>query len=213
MILRGLCCLTLLVACSARNPAFRANETSADADAITAPDATAAVDEAITAPDANAPDSALPTPADAAPLPPDTAPPAGLTGVYFGDNTLTTVKFQRIDPVVDFAWGNDPPDPTIPFAGFSVRWTGKLQTLYSESYTLSVHSGDGCRLWIDGTLWIDNWKNQAPTEVGKTAAITAGWHTIKLEYLHNTGWAVVRIFWESPSQKRGVVPSTYLLPK
>jgi len=247
--------LTLVVACTARNPAFRDDELvrpGPDAEApapdtapplapdaaMPAPDAPPlAPDAPPLAPDAAPEDAALP--ADAAPdapalnpdLPPpapdlaaDRAPPSpdvgpdatpatGLTGFYFKDNRLTTLAFQRVDPIIDFSWGNDPPDPSIPFLGFTVRWTGKVHTLYAETYTFSVHSGDGCRLWIDGHLLIDNWRNQAPTEVfGQPTAFTSGWHEVKLEYLHNTGWSSVLLLWESPTQKRGVVQSEYLLP-
>jgi len=236
--------LTLVVGCTARNPAYRDDEVvrpGADADEPAPPDAAPplAPDAAVPEPDAppllpdaGPEDTALPAdeaPADAralnpdlapldlaadmAPRPPDAGPATGLTGFYFKDNTLKTLAFQRVDPLIDFSWGNDPPDPGIPFLGFSIRWTGNLRTLYAEMYTFSVHSGDGCRLWIDGSLLIDNWRDQAPTDVYATpVALASGWHAVKLEYLHDTGWSAVRILWESPSQKRGVVPGESLLP-
>jgi hypothetical protein len=216
--------VTLVVACTARNPAYQVGAGSSHADGeAEEPDASTIITppaDAIAA-DAAAPKDAQPSPADASPTlnpdlppaaPPDAGPSTGLTGFYFNDNTLTALKFQRLDPVVDFAWANDPPDPGITFLGFSVRWTGKIRTLYTERYTFTVHSGDGARLWIDGDLLIDDWKNRAPEDSVDSVDLGSGLHDIKLEYLHNTGWSVVRLLWESRSQSKGVVPTQYLTP-
>jgi hypothetical protein len=149
---------------------------------------------------------------DLPPSAPDSGPPQGLTGFYYKDETLTTLAFERIDPVIDFSWGNETPDPTIPLT-YSIRWTGRIRTLYAETYTFSIHSSDGCRLWIDGLQVMNNWKNQAPTEIAATPiALTSGWHSIRLEYLHDNGWSAVRIYWASPTQKKGFPAAQYLLP-
>ena len=232
---RGLLALTLLATCTGRNPAYRnapgplpadADEPSLPADAHTAePDlaAVAVPPDAAALPDAPSTDLAPspnpdlpPPPPDASPdrPPPDAAPTTGLNGFYFDGNAFNTLKFQRVDPIVDFAWANDPPDPSLTFSGFSVRWTGKLKALYSEPYTFTVHSGDGSRLWIDGTLVIDDWRNHAPEDHSGMITLAANQlHDIKLEYLHNTGWSVVRLIWESPTQKRGVVGTQFFLPR
>jgi mannan endo-1,4-beta-mannosidase len=217
--------LALLAACTGPNPAFRP-DFAPDADAPTLPpDAAHPVDAP--ADDAAAADAAPPADVplslnpDLPPPPPDLAndlspadtnPATGLTGFYFADNMLGSLVFQRVDPILDFAWANDPPDPRMPFLGFSVRWTGRLRALYTETYTFTIHSGDGARLWIDGVIVIDNWRNQAPSDVAQSTPITSGIHDLKLEYLHNTGWSVVRLFWESAHQAKAVVPSEFLLP-
>ncbi len=86
----------------------------------------------------------------------------GLTGNYFSDETLTTPAFTRVDPRVNFAWGNRSPDPSIPNGGFSVAWTGQVQPKYSETYTFSTNTDDGVRLWVNGQLLVDQWKVIAP---------------------------------------------------
>jgi hypothetical protein len=231
--------VALVLACTARNPAFReprpaaieedAQAPAVPADAALPPPADAAAPDFLpadaAAPEATPPDAAGPDlAADAGPAdaPRDTAPDAGadlspvhgLTGRYFDGHQFNTLKFTRTDPVLDFAWANDPPDPSLPFEGFTVRWTGQLRTLYSETYTFTVHSSDGSRVWIDGKLVIDDWRLHAPEDYSGQLALTGNQlHDIKVEYLHSTGWAVVRIFWESPSQKRGVIPTDALFPE
>jgi hypothetical protein len=210
-----LICLTALVACTRTNPAYQRGGASGQADA----------QEGVLAMDAARPATdAMPLLADAPALeldvpppdllPPDAAATTGLTGVYFNGAELDTMKFQRLDRNIDFAWANDPPDPVLDFSGFSVRWTGKIRPLYSETYTFTVHSSDGSRLWIDGVPVIQDWRNHAPEDYTGSIALTGNQlHDIELEYKHATGWAVVRLSWESLTQSKGVVPSTAFQPK
>jgi hypothetical protein len=151
-------------------------------------------------------------PVDAKAPAPDAAS-TGLEGAYYDGDAFDSLKLMRVDPTVDFAWNNVAPDPELTFTGFTVRWTGKLRPLYSETYTFTIHSGDGARLWVNGTLVIDDWKLQAPQDESGTIKLTANQlYDIKIEYMHQTGYSVVRLLWQSPSQARVVVPSANLLP-
>ncbi len=58
--------------------------------------------------------------------------------------------FTRVDPVVDFAWGNGSPNPSIPVDNFSSRWTGQVLPQYSQKYYFIVNGDDGIKLWING---------------------------------------------------------------
>ncbi|MDZ7829077.1 MAG: PA14 domain-containing protein [Halofilum sp. (in: g-proteobacteria)] len=40
---------------------------------------------------------------------------------------------------------------------FSVRWTGEIQAQYTEDYTFHALHDDGVRIWVDGTLVIDDY--------------------------------------------------------
>jgi len=40
---------------------------------------------------------------------------------------------------------------------FSVRWTGFIAPLYSETYTFYSKSDNGRRVWINNQLVIDKW--------------------------------------------------------
>jgi hypothetical protein len=216
------------LACSQRNPAYvdqagDAAPVEVDAAAI-GPDAAAPRDTQIApadrasdvAADVSAPDVAPDRAADiAADRSPDADPVAGagLRGSYYNGNNFDTFVFSRVDPIVDFPWANDPPDPRLSFDGFSVRWTGTFRARYSETYTFTVHSGDGSRLTINGTLLVDDWRMHAPEDYSGTIALTAGrTYDIKLDYFHVTGWSVARLSWESPSQGKQVVPAGTFTP-
>ena len=131
----------------------------------------------------------------------------GLEGVYFDNMDLSNPKLTRIDPSIDFDWGYGSPDPAIGPDTFSVRWTGQIEPLYTETYTFYAVTDDGFRLWIEDQLVIDSWRDQAPTERSGTIALTAGVkYDIKIEYYENLIGAVARLLWSSPQQPKEVVP-------
>ena len=59
------------------------------------------------------------------------------------------------------------------------------------AYELRVISDDGVKVWVDGTLAIDNWDVHG-SELD-TAAISGGAHTLRVEYFEATGWAEFRL--------------------
>lgn len=98
------------------------------------------------------------------------------------------------------------PAPVTPF---SVRWTAQVEPKYSEEYTFHVSSNDGARLWVDGTLLIDNWVEQTEKEVSGKIRLEGGRsYPIRLEYFYNGGQAAAKLLWSSASQaKEPVGPS------
>jgi hypothetical protein len=141
----------------------------------------------------------------------------GLAASYFPNQALTgTASLKRTDPIVEFDWGFGTPDSTIFNARpFSIRWSGFLFPQYTEGYTFYVRTGDGVRLWVNGTLIIDpvndQWKDQPIAEHSGTIALTTGQLAdIKLEYYDNTASAVVELSWSSPSTPKAVIPQTQL---
>jgi mannan endo-1,4-beta-mannosidase len=193
--MRAFLVAVLLAACSQQNPAYLVEPRDAspakDAPAnVATPDAPVAVDRAS-----------------------DALPATGLRGSYYNGDNFDTLVFNRVDQIIDFPWANDPPDPRMTFNEFSVRWMGTIRPRYSETYTFTVHSGDGSRLTINGTLLIDDWKMHAPEDRTATIQLTGNRaYDIKLDYFHVTGWSVVRLIWESASQSKEVVPAVAFAP-
>jgi hypothetical protein len=164
-------------------------------------------------PTATPTDDPTATPTDDSIAPNITATGGGLTGRYFDNQNFTTLKVTRIDPVVDFAWGNGAPDPAIAPDSFSVRWTGRVLADRSETYTFCVTSNDGARLRVDGKLLVDRWRNQAATEYCGTIALRTGtWYALELEYYEGAKTATVRLTYASPGTSKRVIPSDHLAP-
>ena len=139
----------------------------------------------------------------------------GLLAQYFNDtgngDKLTTLALTRIDPTVNFDYGNGSPAAGVQSDNFSVRWTGKILPAATEIYTFYVTSDDGARLYVNGQKIVDAWYDQAPTEHSGTIALTAGQKAdIKLEYYEHTGGAACKFAWSSASVVKQILPTEAL---
>jgi len=135
---------------------------------------------------------------------------AGVRGYYFNNmNVSGAPALVRIDPAIDFNWGDAGPAAPIGSNNFSVRWTGALESQYSEPYTFTTNSDDGIRVWLDDVLIIDSWINQSPTLHSSPAInLVAGQrYGVRVEYYENTGGAAAQLFWQSPSTPRQIIPT------
>ncbi|REG34169.1 glucose/arabinose dehydrogenase [Archangium gephyra] len=143
----------------------------------------------------------------------ESAPGNGLRARYFDTADFKELKLERVDPTVDFRWESGSPDPAVDLNTFSVRWTGSVVPLYSETYTFYTQSNDGVRLWVDGMLLIDNWTVHSTTENRGTVTLQAGRaHALQLEFFEQTGLATMRLHWSSPSQRKQIIPPAQLRP-
>lgn len=140
----------------------------------------------------------------------------GLIGRYYDGDDFSRLALVRLDPVVDFDWGDRGVDARVERARFSVRWTGLLEPRHDEVYRFWVASDDGARLWIDDRLVVSDWQIQSvnyKSPASGTIALHAGRKVrIRLEYFEHESLAAVRLGWESPSQPREVIPSDRLYP-
>lgn len=97
--------------------------------------------------------------------PPNSPNPGGLQGAYFANQLLEgAAMVTRIDPTINFNWNTMGPDPAIPQTYFSAVWNGNVQPQYSENYTFCTTTDDGTRLYLNGSLIVNDWSTQAPTE-------------------------------------------------
>ncbi|KAM3097043.1 PA14 domain-containing protein [Phormidesmis sp. 146-35] len=134
----------------------------------------------------------------------------GLLGQYY-DSKFNRLKLTRTDAAIDFNWGGGSPDSTVPIDQFSVRWTGKIQPAYSETYTFYTLSDDGVRLWINGQQIINNWTDHPPIEDSNAITLIAGQkYDIRLEYYEGTGGAISKLSWSSPNQPKETIPQARL---
>jgi Glucose / Sorbosone dehydrogenase/PA14 domain/Calx-beta domain len=136
----------------------------------------------------------------------------GLIGEYYGTRDFQDLLLTRQNEVVNFNWTTGSPDPTINSNNFSVRWTGQIEALYSETYTFRTNSDDGIRVFINSQQVVDGFFDQGGLDfVQGTIALTAGQrYDIRVEYYERQGDASVKLQWFSPSQGLQVVPQSRL---
>jgi hypothetical protein len=77
---------------------------------------------------------------------------------------------------------------------YSIRWT-RTETFTPGNYRFSVTGDDGVRLYIDGQVVINEWRNQPSTTYNVDVPLQAGNHEIRLEYYQATGPAQARLNW------------------
>jgi glucose/arabinose dehydrogenase len=93
---------------------------------------------------------------------------------------------------------------------FAVRETGYLNVPRAGTYTLSVASNDGSRVWLDGQQVIDNDGVHAMRTRSATLTLAAGNHALRVESFENVGGAGLALVWSGPGIARQVVPAARL---
>ena len=137
----------------------------------------------------------------------------GIVGTYFAGLELMGRSVTRVDQQIDFDWGVGVPMATFPNDGFSVRWNGQLTPRFNETTTFYVRSDDGVRLWVDGTLIINDWTEHSTYETSGSIALRGRKSVpIRLEYFDAVQGAVVSLSWSSSSLPKQVIPVSALTP-
>jgi hypothetical protein len=135
----------------------------------------------------------------------------GLDATYFNNKDFTGSTFSRIDRTVNFDFGvHQSPAPGIAGDTFSVRWHGMVYPAFSETYTFTVRSNDGVRLWIDGKSVIDQWVTRPRDNVSGSITLQGNrLYDLRLEYFDDRRTASVRLRWSSPSTPFQTVSRLY----
>ena len=138
----------------------------------------------------------------------------GLSGAYYPERNFDVTPTLRVDPTIDFQWGNDGPMEDFPVDRFQVRWRGWLVAPQSAYYTLSTRSDDGVRLFVDGVAVINQWRNQAPTTyISRRVWLDAGVTVpITVEYFEQGGGATMELYWRREGEQTEIIPTSALRP-
>eukprot|EP00164_Ancoracysta_twista_P000778 GFYU01001022.1.p1 GENE.GFYU01001022.1~~GFYU01001022.1.p1 ORF type:complete len:1352 (-),score=396.68 GFYU01001022.1:117-3695(-) len=138
----------------------------------------------------------------------------GLCAEYFSNRNLDAagITFFQIDHDIHFKWKDNAPIVRFPRDNFSVRWTGKLRVDKTASYKFYVWSDDGARVYVDGAVVIDYWKDHsAEFTEGLSVHLIAGHdYDIKIEYFEGGGLAEMSLYWSVDGGDMALVPASSL---
>ncbi len=150
----------------------------------------------------------------------------GLKGEYYhasiSAEAWQNLVFTRIDPTVNFDWSTNSPDPSMNDNGFMVRWTGTIEVPNSETYTFTLRTDDGAKLWLNNELIADTWTEAKKWQATREGVIedsgnfvlTGGQpYEIILEYYERSNNAVCELSWSTSTLAREAIPSRYLSPE
>ncbi|MCL1921393.1 MAG: discoidin domain-containing protein [Kiritimatiellaeota bacterium] len=141
----------------------------------------------------------------------------GLTATYY------TNYFLAYNPAEAWAGEFLEPAPDWNLAGqvreeipnsvsdFRIVWTGKLIVPFTGDYTFYLTSDDGIVLQIDGNYLINNWRTRGATTDEATTHLTAGEHTLRIDYFQEGGGKAMKLEWGG-AVDRALIPATQLLP-
>ncbi len=138
----------------------------------------------------------------------------GVKGEYYNSTTPSGApQLTRIDPEINFSWGNDGPGTPIGVDGFSARWTADLEIAIADSYTFITSSDDGVRLWLNDELIINHWTDHGTADdYTLPMDLEPGVYSLRMEYYESGGGAVAQLSWQSPSFARRIIPAGPLQP-
>ena len=135
----------------------------------------------------------------------------GLDATYYDNMDLTGPSVSRVDPRVDFNWGDASPIAGIDPETFSARWTGQIEAPVSGEYTFYVSRDNGGRLKVNDEWLIEEWSDTwGVTDTGTINLQAGERYPIVLDYFDNTGGANVRLEWSAPGLNRQVIPTSNL---
>lgn len=121
----------------------------------------------------------------------------GLTAEYFQGTELQGAAEKRIDPQVDFSWGDGE------LKNVSVRWTGLLVPPETGDYEIGFTGDDGYRVWVDQQLVAEDWKIHRATTQTKPVRLEAGRrYPIKIEYFQSVRRGRARLIWHLPGDEQ-----------
>ena len=135
-------------------------------------------------------------------LTPSTGTGTGLSAQFFNGTTLAAPAIlSRNDPNVDFNWAGASPGAGVPTTNWSAEWTGSITPPTTGTYTFSLTSDDGSRMYVNGNLVVNNWANQVSTTKTGTVALTAGQKaTIEVDYYQSGSLSNATLGWQVPGQ-------------
>ena len=134
---------------------------------------------------------------------------SGWQGEYFNNRDLHGEPvLVRNDANIDFNWRGNSPANGVPGDDFSVRWS-RVITFTAGLYRFTVTQDDGARVWVDGHLLIDKWRDGVAGQTfNAETALAAGPHTVIVEYFEEGGDARISFQW----QRRGSLPAATATP-
>ena len=132
----------------------------------------------------------------------------GLRGYYYTNIDMTVLAAVRDDSTVNIPdVQTSLPAALLPYKTneISVRWLGQVLTTVSGTYAFVTKCDDGCRLWVNGSLLIDDWTTHGATARTNTISLIGNTrYDIVMEYFNGTDGGSATLSWIPPTD---LVPS------
>lgn len=138
----------------------------------------------------------------------------GLLALHNAHNFPNTEPqfYTTVDPTISFNWAYDAPSWLQTADYFSAKWSGFVRAINTEVLTLVVTADELVRVTWDGVVVIDSLTTKVMTlkQSAQVAVVRNQYYPILIEYLEDTGTAVLMLQWQSNSLALATIPSAQL---
>ena len=114
------------------------------------------------------------------------------TQAQFGTRSI---RLERCTSAINYDWGTGSPANRVQPDNFTLRAVGTFNFPQSGEYRFTTATDDGVRVYVDGVRVVDAWVTKSNYEVSGTRNLSAGTHTVRVEYFEATGLAEANVSW------------------
>ena len=143
--------------------------------------------------------------------PPVTEEPASpLSYLYYEGQWAVLPDFASLTPDGGGTMGTFELPPSDGVLFYGLRFTGRLNITNAGQYTFYTASNDGTKLYIDGSLIVDNDGTHTLVEEQGSVTLNSGLHDIALEYFQANGTEDLEVSWSSDDIAKQPIPDEVL---
>ena len=129
---------------------------------------------------------------------------------YFDNRRLSgDPVLVRNETDIDHNWGKGAPAAGLPADNFSARWTDRV-SFDDGRYRFKVKADDGIRLWLDGDLIIDDWRDGSARWIEREITLKDDRYDVKVEYYERYGDAEIEVVWERKGDAGNQTPKAII---
>jgi hypothetical protein len=140
----------------------------------------------------------------------------GLLAQYYSLINESELAQTVVDPVIDNVWSGTGPLNTILEGqndNFSVIWSGFIEAPVTGTYLFFGTTDDGMQIYVNGTIVVDAFYFQGPTEHAGTIDLVAGQrYPIKIRNFQGGGATEAHVSWQPPGGAKELLPTARMYP-
>jgi hypothetical protein len=117
-------------------------------------------------------------------------------GQYFANQDLSgSPVFEQNLNNLSVNWGTNSPGPGVPRNNWSAVFTRNENFPSTDNYQFTLQVDGGARFFIDGQMVLDQWFNGGLRTVTVSRPLTAGPHSLRVEYYKSGSTARLGLSW------------------